>query len=152
MISIVAILISGGGGSGNFLATSTSTYTPTTHTVSILSGSVALNARSSNYLQFNVPNGATNVVVSGNFMASGGSGNDIKVYIMSSTDFVNWQNGHQASTYYNSGQVTKSNINLSLPGGQSYYLVFDKGFSLLSSKNVSGTINYLPFRQLMLSI
>jgi hypothetical protein len=136
IITIVFALI--GSGAGNIF--SSSTYTPTRHTVTLLSGSVAVNALSYSYVQFDVPSGATDVTVIGNFVASGGMGNDIKVYIMSSTDFVNWKNGHQASAYYNSGKVTTSNLNLSLPPGQSYYLVFDNSYSIISSKTVSGTI------------
>jgi hypothetical protein len=110
------------------------------YTVTLLSGSMAVNAPSYSYVQFEVPNGATDVTVTGNFVASGGMGNDIKVYIMSSTDFLNWQNGHQASAYYDSGKVTAGDLSLSLPAGQSYYLIFDNTFSIISGKTVSGTI------------
>ena len=114
---------------------------PSSHSVSIVSGSVAVNANSYTSYQFSVPSGATNVVVSGTFTASGGSGNDIRVYIMTQTDFTNWQNGHQANAYYNSGQVTTDTPNVSLPAGQTYVLVFDNTYSLLSSKTVSAQIS-----------
>jgi hypothetical protein len=84
-----------------------------------------------------VPPGATGVQLQGSFTASGGSGNDVEVYVLPETDFVNWQNRHGAKTYYNSGKVTVGNLNLTLPSDAgSYYLVFDNRFSLLSQKSV----------------
>jgi predicted nucleic acid-binding Zn ribbon protein len=96
------------------------------------------------YTQFAVPPGATNVSVTGRFTASGGLGNDIEAYILTSDGFVNFQNGHQATTYYQSGRVTQGSINANLPAGATYYLVFNNNFSLLSAKAVqaSVTLNY----------
>lgn len=84
VVAIVAISLSGG----------FSGILPSSHTVNIVNGLVTVNAGSYEYYQFTVPSGASNIQVSGTFTASGGSGNDIKVYIMDSTNFVNWQNGH----------------------------------------------------------
>lgn len=96
-----------------------------------------INALGYYYYKLDAPPGATNVAFQGNFTASGGSGNDIEVYVMSEADFVNWQNGHAAKTYYNSGKVTVGNITVNLPADAgTYYLVFNNKFSLLSSKSV----------------
>lgn len=92
------------------------------------------------YNQFSLPATAIDVKVTGQFIASGGSGNDIIVMIMSDTDYMNWLNGHAYSTYYNSGKVTAGNIDMSLPSGKSYYLVFDNSFSTISNKNVDADI------------
>lgn len=97
------------------------------------------------YTQFDVPPGATNVSVVGRFTASGGIGNDIEAYVLTSDGFVNFQNGHQATTYYQSGRVTQGSINANLPAGAAtYYLVFSNNFSLLSAKAVQAsiTLNY----------
>ncbi len=96
------------------------------------------------YTQFAVPLGATNVSVTGRFTASGGFGNDIEAYILTSDGFVNFQNGHQATNYYQSGRVTQGSVNANLPAGATYYLVFSNSFSLLAGKAVQSsiTLNY----------
>jgi hypothetical protein len=77
----------------------------------------------------------------GSFRASGGMGNDIKVLVMTETDYVNWANGHQGSTYYNSGQLTTSSFDVGpLPPGD-YRVVFDNSFSAFSRKNVTARVD-----------
>jgi zinc-ribbon domain len=89
------------------------------------------------YFKLDVPAGATSVRLQGNFSAIGGSGNDIEAYILPENDFVNWQNRHEAKTFYNSGKVTVSNVAVNLPSDSgTYYFVFDNRFSLLSEKSV----------------
>lgn len=116
---------------------------PTSHTANIVNGLITVNPLSYNYYTFSVPNGASNVQVSGTFTASGGLGNDIEVYIMDSTNFINWQNGHSASTYYNSGDITMDTFNIGLPSGGTYYLVYNNQFSLISQKNVNTQVNLI---------
>src|SRR2546428_64248 len=81
------------------------------------------------------------VIVNGTFTASGGGGNDIEVFVMDQTNYVNWSNGHQANAYYDSGQVTTGTVSAYLPGGGTYYLVYSNAFSSVSSKNVQTTAN-----------
>ena len=84
-----------------------------------------------------VPTGATSVNLHGNFTASGGLTNDVEVFVMSENDFVNWQNRHEAKTFYNSGKVTVGTINVNLPADAgTYYLVFNNRFSLLTQRTV----------------
>jgi hypothetical protein len=122
-----------GGGGGIF---------PSTHTVNIVNGLITVNGLGYEYYPFYVPSGATNVYVQGSFTASGGFGNDIEVLVMDSTDFINWQNGHQASAYYDSGQLTTSSFDVPLPSGPgTYYLVYSNTFSIISQKNVNTQAN-----------
>ncbi len=108
----------------------------------VVNGMVTIGARNYQYYQITVPSGAISPSVSGSFTASGGSGNDIKIYVMDNTNYVNWQNGHSASTYYTSGQTTTGSISAQLPSGAgTYYLVYDNTFSLLSTKNVDTQVN-----------
>jgi hypothetical protein len=105
-----------------------------------------LKATGYQYYEFVVPPGASNVWVDGHFSAAGGSGNDIEVYVLGQDDFVNFQNGHSASTYYNSGKVTQSSIHTTLPSDSgTYYLVFSNNFSLVTPKAVqaSATLHYM---------
>jgi len=116
-----------------------------THTVTIDKPDAEVNANSYYYFKLEVSSGATGVHLEGNFEASGGSGDDVQVYVLSEDDFVNWQNHHQAKTYYNSGKVTVGNFNVNLPSGSgTYYLVVDNRFSLLSKKEVEvkGALTY----------
>jgi hypothetical protein len=115
---------------------------PSTQTVNIVNCLITVNAGGYEYYQIIVPLGASDVQVQGSFTASGGSGNGIVVLIMDTREFVNWQNSHQASAYYDSGQLTTSNFNVTLPSGSgTYYLVYSNTFSIGSQKNVNTQAN-----------
>lgn len=93
------------------------------------------------YIKFEVPEEGAHIV--GKFRATGGSGNDIEVYIFDEDAFENFKNGHEAPTYYNSRRVTVGKIDLRLKGGV-YYLVFNNSFSIFSNKVVNGLISIGP--------
>lgn len=120
------------------------TTTPTSKLVpgsqNLVNGAITINANGYYDQLFTITNGMENTVLSGSFTASGGSGNDVIVYIFNSTNFTNWTNGQQSANFYNSGQVTTQNINVSLESGL-YYLVFDNTFSTSTTKVVNATIN-----------
>ena len=87
-----------------------------------------------------------NVTLSGSFTASGGSGNDIEVFVLSQADFTNWHNGHSYSALYSSGRVTTATFNVSLPTpsmGQTsdYHVVYSNTFSWISTKQVNTTVD-----------
>ena len=107
----------------------------------IVNGLITVQAGSYNYYAFTVPAGAANIHVVGTFTATGGGGNDIVVYIMDQTDFVNWSNRHQSTAYYNSGQLTTESFDIDLGPGISYDLVYSNIFSAFTSKNVQTTAN-----------
>ncbi len=89
-----------------------------------------------------VPTGAFNVNLKGHFQAAGGSGNDVEVYVMNEDEYVNFQNGHSASPYYNSGKVTQDTLNLNLPSDAgTYYAVFSNKFSILTAKAVQANLS-----------
>jgi hypothetical protein len=113
------------------------------HTETLQNPALSLNPTGFAYFKLEVPANASDATLQGNFTASGGSGNDVEAYVMSEADFVNWQNGHAAKTYYNSGKVTIGTINVHVPAGRCYF-VFNNKFSLLSSKSVRvyGTLTY----------
>ncbi len=95
----------------------------------------------SNY-KFTVPPGASNVTMKGYFTASGGSGNDIQVIVVSEDEYINWQNGHPTKSFYNSGQVTQDSVNITLPSDPAtYYVVFSNKFSLLTPKAVQASMD-----------
>jgi hypothetical protein len=121
---------------------------PIIYTEDIVRGTITVNAGSYKYYQFTIPSRAFNIRVEGGIIASGGRGNDITMYIMDSTNFVNWQNGRGASAYYSSGQVTRVGFAFTLPSGGTYYLVIDNTFSITSQKNVEiqATLTYYQTR------
>jgi hypothetical protein len=94
-----------------------------------------IDARSYSSIEWNF--GST-TRVSAKFRAQGGSGNDIEVYILDEDGFENWSNGHQTSTYYNSGKVTVGRFNINLAPGK-YFLVMNNKFSMVSNKVVTFT-------------
>lgn len=75
-------------------------------------------------------------ILKGTFRAYGGGGNDIRVLVMSETDYLNFINGHKASALYDSGPLTTATIAVPLPSLGKFYLVFDNSFSLLTPKTV----------------
>jgi hypothetical protein len=78
-----------------------------------------------------------NVTLVGHFTANGGLGNDIRVVVLTEDDFLNWQNGHGARSYYDSKKTTAGSFNVRLPSAPATYrIVFDNSFSLLSNKTI----------------
>jgi len=123
--------------SAGFRPSSPSIPQPQLHRVTIGSGALTVNATTYAYFTLNVPSGANNVRLQGRFSATGGSGNDIEVFLLSDSQYTNWQNGHSTPTFYNSGKVTVNDVNVTLPNDAgTYYLVFNNKFSLLSPKAV----------------
>ncbi|MFY9560293.1 MAG: hypothetical protein WAQ52_08685 [Terriglobales bacterium] len=115
---------------------------PKLHTQSTGSVAFTVNAGSTHYFKFTVPDGALNVTLKGHFTATGGTGNDIQVALVTEDQYVNWQNGHETKTFYNSGKVTQDTLNVSLPSdATTYYLVFSNKFSLLTPKAVHANMD-----------
>ncbi|MGD0163715.1 MAG: hypothetical protein ABSB39_14710 [Candidatus Sulfotelmatobacter sp.] len=105
--------------------------------ITVKNPNLHLNALNFGYFKLDVPTGATSVNLHGNFTASGGLTNDVEVFVLSADDFVNWQNRHEAKTFYNSGKVTVGTLNVNLPADAgTYYLVFNNRFAILAQKNV----------------
>lgn len=109
---------------------------PQLHTQTLGEGAFTVPAGASHYFKFTAPEGATNVRLQGHFTATGGTGNDVEVWLLTEDGFTNWQNGHATNTLYNSGRVTQDSLNVTLPGAGTYYLVFNNKFSFLTPKAV----------------
>jgi hypothetical protein len=101
---------------------------------SIVNKMITVSPGTTQKFTFSIPYGASNAHVSGTFSATGGSGNDIIVYVSDS----------YGTTLYNSGQVSNGSFNVNLTPGSNYSLVFDNTFSTVSSKTVTAqaTLNY----------
>lgn len=118
---------------------------PQVRSVPITDTALTVSAVSYSWIMFSVPPDSTMVAVNGHFAATGGSGNDIQVYVLTEDGFVNFKNNHEAQSYYNSGRETEGTISATLPNqSATYYLVFDNRFSLLTPKAVTAnaTLTY----------
>jgi len=114
--------------------------------VKLAAGAFTVQPGRYSFSKFTVPQKCSNVSVRGRFTTSGGSGNDIEVYILSEGELNNWKNGHQAQTIYNSGRVAARNINLRLPStsereAATYYIVFSNKFSAHAAKALKADVS-----------
>ena len=76
--------------------------------------------------------------VTGHFTASGGA-NDIDVLVVDEDGFANFNNNHEARTFYRSGYVTAGTIDLRLNSG-TYYVIFSNAKALLTNKVVTADV------------
>jgi len=113
---------------------------PTPHSDLVANATINVPASSWRYYTIAVTSAMLSPHLEGTFTASGGSGNDIKVLVMTEADYVNWSNGHAVYPEYSSGQVTTGSFNVSLSTG-THYLVYDNSFSSVSSKDVTTTVH-----------
>jgi len=91
IVVIVGAVIAG----ALLLAVFTPTSLTTQRSANIVNGLITVQPSQYNYYPLTIPSGASSVVVSGSFTASGGGGNDIEVLVMDETNYINWSNGHQ---------------------------------------------------------
>jgi len=78
----------------------------------------------------------TQIKLQGHFAATGGSGSDIEVYVMTDGRFTNWRPGIQQPRLYNSGRVTQDTLNVPLPVGGTYHIIFSNKFSWFAPKAI----------------
>jgi hypothetical protein len=110
----------------------------------IVNENLTVNASSYASYNFTVPSSAPTSIVQGTFTVSGGNRNTIKVYVMDGANFADWQNGLNASIYYDSGALSSGNVTATLPSAGTYYLVYDNRFSAVS-KNVTTEMGFYYF-------
>jgi hypothetical protein len=106
----------------------------------ILNGSVAV--QSGGRLTYQVPVGSAqlNPRIVGRLVATGGTGNDIIIGVMTDAEYVNYANGHQGTPLYYSGQVTVADVRAALPGPGTYVVFLDNNFSAFTPKTVEGRL------------
>jgi hypothetical protein len=102
----------------------------------IASGQIVVRANGYVQYRFEITSEMRNAHISGQFNASGGTGNDIEAVIAKEAEFTNWVNGHQAHVFYSTqGKKTTDTFDVRLAPG-TYYLAFNNRFSALTSKDV----------------
>jgi hypothetical protein len=75
--------------------------------------------------------------------ASGGSGNDVEVLILSDTHFLNWKNGRSVTPLYDSGKVTGAEVFARPSASGTYYMVLSNTFSAITPKAVGANVQLL---------
>jgi predicted nucleic acid-binding Zn ribbon protein len=122
--------------------TPTAEYVPIERHSKLFDGSIIVNAAQWRYKEFTAFDSWRNIHVKGTFRASGGTGNDIRALVMTKNDFTNMVNGHPASSLYDSGKLTVSDIYVRLPSdSQNYVLAFDNTFSSVTDKEIDAHID-----------
>jgi hypothetical protein len=82
----------------------------------------------------------------GSFSVQDGNNNTIRVYVMDSQNFAEWQKGHNSTRLYDSNEVNSDEFDLfSLATDKTYHVVFDNTYSV-KPKTVNATVllYYLP--------
>jgi hypothetical protein len=86
-----------------------------------------------------------NPSVEGTFSATGGN-NDIEVFVLEESQYLNWQNGLKFAATYISGRVTSAKLKIQLPETGTYHVVFSNRFSYITNKAVVADVK-LAFGQ-----
>ncbi len=73
--------------------------------------------------------------IQGGFIANAALGDDIKVYILNQNSFRDYQNGENASTYYNSGKTEYGTFDVTVNSGN-YYVIMSNTHSTFSTKTI----------------
>jgi hypothetical protein len=107
----------------------------------IMTGSLGLSPGEAKWYTIAVPADYESATLDGDFTASGGSGNDVEVFVLDQAGLTNWRNGHTVPTHYDSGRITTGTVSANLEPGRTYYLVFSNRFSPFSAKTVTGEIH-----------
>jgi hypothetical protein len=103
--------------------------------VPIASGQITVPARSYVSYKIVVTPEMVDPVISGNFNASGGMGNDVRALLSDEPNFTNWINGHEASGFWSTNRETTASFSVHPPPG-TYVLALSNQFSLISGKQV----------------
>ncbi len=93
------------------------------------------------YFQFKLSTYYRDGRIVGNALASGGSGNDIRVLLLTAQQFQAWD--VWPSPLYDSGRRQSVVLSVSVSDPGTYYILFDNTFSAVSSKNVQADIRFL---------
>ena len=120
------------------------------HDDPVLGTPFSVSAHNLRYYKFSLPEGSVNVSIIGHFSATPDAkapkakedgDSDIEVYVLSEPAFAVWQNGYATSSVYESGRVSKGDIQAELPAGAGvYYLIFSNKFSAKTSKSVDANV------------
>ena len=78
-------------------------------------------------LTMQMPPNTRNVRLVGKFIAQGGSGNDVYVYVTNEDGLINFKNSNSFRQWYASGHVTTDTLNVLLPPEKAYLIISNRG-------------------------
>ena len=100
-------------------------FLTTAHAETITDGSIAIKPHGFATFKVTVPEAAMDVAVTGRFEANGRADNAVQALLLTDSEFAVWQSGYATSPFYDSGTVSKADIQAVLPSrAGDYYLVF----------------------------
>jgi hypothetical protein len=112
----------------------------TKHAEKIVSGQVSVGAGKMVFYKISIQD-MHDARVTGHFVAYGGLGNDIDVFIAEEKEFGKWLDGQPSKVRYQSGKVTTGDIDVKLPLlNAAYYLCFNNKFSAFSAKTIDADV------------
>ncbi len=105
--------------------TANSMFTSGSHTVELLSGPIVLNSNGCYLTGFEVPNGAKNSVLQGNYTVKNNatSHKAAIVTVWSQQEFLNYFGNKNAEPCYNKNLMPLPQDSLSIPVSEGYYLI-----------------------------
>src|SRR5213592_1625084 len=109
--------------------------------VPVVRGTFRAEAGQAPYFQFKLSTYYRDGRIVGNALASCGSGNDIRVLLLTAQQFQAWD--VWPSPLYDSGRRQSVVLSVSVSDSGTYYILFDNTFSAVSSKNVQADIRFL---------
>lgn len=112
-------------------------------TVSIFNGPIVVPASGYTWVKFMTGNQADQKLTV-SFTATGGTGNDIDVAVMSSAEMPNWTNRHPTQLLYHTGKLTTGRFAVTdfNAGATEYVVFFDNRFSLVTPKVVTAQVDF----------
>jgi hypothetical protein len=111
---------------------------------SLLNKTVDLRAGQYYRVEFNVIPEAKNVRLKGRAEAAGGANNDMRVFVFTQEQFLNWTKlprPLEIVAVFDSGRGHLITLDVPLANSGRYYVVIDNSFSLLSGKTVVADIS-----------
>lgn len=110
-------------------------------TYPIFVGSAAIDPGSYHFTKFAVdPEKLSNPTVFGHLSASGGTGDDVEILVLTASDLENWKREHDTHPLYSSGRVIQADLNVPIKEAGTYYLVISNAFSVVTAKTAKGNI------------
>jgi hypothetical protein len=110
---------------------------------SVVQSTFQVEAAKANSIQFKLSAYYRDGRVAGNALAKGGSGNDIRVLILTEQQFQVWTRSTHPQALYDSGQRQSVVLSVPLNDPGTYYVVFDNRFSARSAKNIQADIRFV---------
>lgn len=105
----------------------------------IIDGDITVNEKSYIFYDFSVP--STYFHIKGNFTILDNKDEIISVYIMDEFNLFLWLNNNNPSMYFDSGKVRTGEIDVQIPVGGLFFLVFDNLSSEIQN-SLAVDVNY----------